>query len=219
MKGDPVSETDGDELDEDEPNLLDQSPYEKIARLTEENMLAGWSQLRCYQFCIQFGFDRATFDRMWDDIKTSWKMPTMTFATFCEQRDLARARYTRIFNKAMKRNQLMVASNAVDKIVRLDGLDQPMKLELTLGQNSQITNAARDNVNQLMERMRQLAAPTDDGTDAIIEESAPEVPSAEPVVVRNTALNGYVGKPDKNGIIEIEGRYLPGDPRGKSEKS
>ncbi len=190
---------------DDRADLLEESPMQKIAKLLEENMLAGWSQLRCYQWCIEFGIDRPTFDRMWDDIKRSWKMPTMTFSDFCDQRDLARARYTKVFNLSMKRNQVATALAAVEKIVKLDGLDQPAQLQITLNQNStpgQITNAARDHVAQLMEKARRLAAPTDDDIGPIIEEPLTKV------------SNGH-HKIGRDGIIEIEGTYLPGDPRGE----
>ena len=176
-----------------------------LLKLLEDNMIAGWGQLRCYQWCLEFGIDRPTFDRMWEDIRRSWKMPTLTFASFCEQRDLARARYTRVFNLSMKRNQVATALAAVEKIVKLDGLDQPAQLQITLSQNStpgQITNSARDHVSQLMEKARRLAAPTDDGDDGpVIEEPQVRPPVPGP--------NGH------RGIIEIEGTYLPGDPRGE----
>lgn len=192
-------------LTDDEASLLDESPMEKLTKLLEDNMLAGWSQLRCYQWCIQFGLDRPTFDRMWEDVKRAWKMPTMTFATFCEQRDLARARYTKVYNLSMKRNQVATALAAVEKIVKLDGLDQPAQLQITLNQNStpgQITNSARDTVAGLMEKMRLLASPTDDGGDNVIEAEsteAPNVPEGHKTVVNK-----------KDGTIEIEGRYPNG---------
>ena len=200
--------------DDDEADTLVESPMQKIMKLLEDNMISGWSQLRCYQWCIEFGIDRPTFDRMWDDIKRAWKMPTMTFAEFCDQRDLARARYTRVFNLSMKRNQVSTALAAVEKIVKLDGLDQPAQLQITLQANStpgQITNSARDHVAQLMEKARRLAAPTDDGLD--------EGPTIVEPLVKEKHRNGSNGRKPvigADGIIEIEGTYLPGDPRAKS---
>ncbi len=124
-------------------------------------MLAGRSELRLRDWAKnEMGIPEEAFTRMYGGIKMSWQR-AMTFEAFCEARDINRARYLDIYTRAMLKDQFGTALRAIDSVVKLDGLEQPAQLQVTLGAittpGQGITNTARDQVAQLVNKMKQLA--------------------------------------------------------------
>lgn len=153
----------GDCVEDDEDFVTSplQTTAQKFMKLLEREMLNGRGDEWTRRWAVEdIGIPEELYLQMRANIKLSWKSAATTYDSFCDQRDLARARYLHVFMKSMDRGQFSTACRAIDSIVALDGLAAPGQLQLLLGDaaKSGITNTARDNVAILVEKMKNLAA-------------------------------------------------------------
>ncbi len=182
----------------------------KFMRMLERNMLDGWGKARTQRWSTDLGVPVDTFEAMWGAIRASWKQPTLTFESFMEQRDIARARYLDVYAKSMERGSFATALQAVTAIVKLDGLEQPEKLNILIGNATPgqggITNTARETVAILVEKMKEMQAARQSSDNAVAHAVLKlEEGKAEEKEKKSNGQNGH-----KKPIIEIEGTY-PGE--------
>jgi len=145
--------------DDEQPEPTRESAVRRFMRLLEEKMLEGRQRDVLLTWAMELGVPEQTFAEAYRGIKLSWTTKGDTYADICERRDEARARYMLIYRKAMKQSNLATALKAVEKMVELDGLEQPIQINHTLGgAQGSITNLAREQVASLVEKMRMLAA-------------------------------------------------------------
>lgn len=146
--------------EDDEPQeQTRESAVRRFMRLLEERMLGGESRESLLAWACGLGVPEPTFAEAYKTVRLSWKTAGTTFADLSDKRDVARARYMLIYRKAMKQSNLMAALKAVEKMVDLDGLEQPIQVNHTLGgAQGSITNLAREQVASLVDKMRMLAA-------------------------------------------------------------
>lgn len=95
------------------------------------------------------------FNKLRGLISESWRRDGRTVRTLCEIQDETRARYKRVFARAMDKGRLETALRALDSMARLDGLDQPIEINHTV---SQITNTSRQKLAELIDKARGIAA-------------------------------------------------------------
>ncbi len=134
------------------------SGIDKFMRMLETRMLQGRTLGDCRKWATDLGIPEEAFLKMFGVIKQSWRSPQLTYDLFCERRDLARARYLDIYVRASEDDNYMVMLRAIEGIIKLDGLEAPTTLQLNIQDPGQgITNSARDQVAQLVEKMKQLA--------------------------------------------------------------
>jgi hypothetical protein len=189
----PVRQEEGDsDLDDEGLEIQNESPIEKFMKLLERMMLEGRTEARLRRWAIdEAGIPDEAFSNMYCAIRASWRRNT-SFESFCEQRDLTRARYLNIYVRASRKDNYPMAIRALDSIVKLDGLEQPAQLQIAIATpGTGITNSARDQVSQLVEKMRMLAQ-SRSVPDEVIEEAT------------------EVAENELNADNEIEGKY-PGD--------
>lgn len=146
-----VGETDG------EPTL---SALERFVDLMENEMLCGSGHHRVMRWAVRFGVPQEVAQQVYDDIQLSWRQVGVGgYTEWCERRELARARASKIFRMAITKGDLKNAIAANKQIIDLDGLEAPKTLNINASATVQhhITNSSREQVAQLMERMKQLA--------------------------------------------------------------
>ncbi len=193
-----------DQTEEEDIADAPTTTIEKFMKLLETFMLEGRGENRLRKWATEeMGVPLELFNTMHGEIKLSWKQKAMSVETFTEQRDLARARYMNIYKMAMHGRQYKAALSAIEGIVKLDGLQSPEILQLTLGATTgqgQITNSARDQVAQLVNKMKQLAE-TRATNDAILEKAVERIERGD--------VGSYKRVIDvkQNEDGEIEGKY------------
>lgn len=193
--------------DETESGPRDGTALARFIWDLELNMLGGWNERRCQEWAKTRGVDVNSFLTLYYQIKSNWRTEPMTLESFNDRRDMARARYLSLYVEARRRGNILGAIAANDRIVKLDGLDQPSKLHITVsneGDAPRITNSARDKVAQLVGEMKKLTAPKSDSEfdQDVADDHEEEDPG------QNGHTNGTNGH--TNGVIEIEGTY-PGE--------
>ncbi len=172
-------------------------------------MLQGRTQKQCQKWAIGLGLPAEKpddlFFQMWTQIKNSWQSNTLTFADFCDKRDTARARFNDIYNRALACGDgehqwtpnYQAALRALEGIIKLDGLEAPGQVEITVAAAGQITNSTRDNVMRMIERMKQLAASR--------EAEDPKIGAA---IARLEAANGHG---NGHAVIDVDPDPKDGD--------
>lgn len=169
--------------------------------ILEQKMLSGWGESRCRTFITSLGITIDQFSHMYTSIKDAWQTPDITYERFMQQRDLARARYLNIYEKCMERGEHKTALGAVNSVVKLDGLEQPEKIQVLAGaamSRPGITNSVRDTVSQLVEKMRELAAARQ-ATDAMMSGALVKATNGH-----GTNGHAVIDVPNEDG--EIEGK-------------
>lgn len=129
---------------------------EKFALLLEKRMVSGHSDTDNRQWAIvEMGVPVESFERIRALILRTWKLEKSTLEAVDAERDRVRAGYWEIYRRAMEKEKLGDALRALDAVARLEGLDQPTRVEIGLNQGG-ITNAARETISSLIARMQEL---------------------------------------------------------------
>jgi len=151
------------EIDEDlaeHAESNEQTPLDRLLSVIEDKMLFGWSRTRIVRWCRHLGLQDEITEQIYCEIRSSWAIGgTGGYQEYCEKRDLIRARLHRIFEAAMSKGDLKNALSATKQLVDLDGLEAPKTVNINANATvtHQITNASRETVAALMERMKHLA--------------------------------------------------------------
>lgn len=183
-----------------------ESAIQRFMRLLSEMMLEGRTREHLLSWAMSLGVPEPTFADAYKAVKLSWKTAGATYADLCDQRDINRARLLLIYRKAMKQSNLMAALKAVEKMIDLDGLEQPIQINHTLGTvgtQGSITNLAREQVATLVEKMRVLAAKRAGAADPLLSAAMDEV---DRKIAGANGSNGH----KTNGH---NGHSIDGDPR------
>lgn len=136
---------------------------------------------------VDLGCPLDMFNRVQLTILKAWKLAGTTAEVTEQRRDTVRQQYQYLYQQAVEKGKLKEALHALDAQVTLDGLDQPPEGSLEskiIG--GVITNAARSQLAELMNKARELAGRG--VPKAIALQSAPEL-DAEPVP---PGINGKV---------------------------
>ncbi len=197
-----------DETPEDDDEKIEptrESAVRRFMRLLEEKMLEGRTRDALLAWSVELGIPEPTFAEAYKTVKLTWKTSGDTYADICEKRDLNRARYMLIYRKAMKQANLMAALKAVEKMVDLDGLEQPIQVNHTLGGvQGSITNLARSQVASLVDKMRMLAAKQAGVIDAELTTALDAVEAKVGANGTNGHSNGSNGHDPRNaGVIDV----------------
>lgn len=131
---------------------------EKFMLLLERRMIEGHSDVTNQHWAtVELGVPLESFERLKALILRSWKLEARTYEAICGERDKVRVGYWEIYRRALEKEKLGEALRALDAIARLDGLDQPSQIAVTIGQGA-ITNQARETIASLLGRMRELSS-------------------------------------------------------------
>jgi hypothetical protein len=160
----------------------------QLLNALEQKMLGGASKRQCEVWAINRGIPQTRFMVFWQMIKDSWQISKRTLRAMSDQRDEIRGKFNYVYAKAIETWEsakgsedwkaaaiaIKGAIDALHHIAKLDGLEMPAELQITVG-NGAITNESRENLSQLVEKMRLLAAKA--GGPAITPALSPAKPS------------------------------------------
>ena len=134
------------------------SPLDRLLDQIETRLLAGRGASRVITWLLGIGIPREVCEHLICEVRRSWQLQHDSYEQYQERRNLARARLNKIYELAMSKGDLKNATAAVKHLVDLDGLEAPKTLNINANvATQQITNASRETVAQLMERMRRLS--------------------------------------------------------------
>lgn len=167
----------------------------QVLYLLEERMLNGETDSSNIQyFSNQLGVPVQTLRRMAVLIRQVWAVDTRTFTGATKIRDDVRAKLYAIHRRAIQLDDMKIAVLALDKIAEIDNLKNPTIL-VQNGSAGMITNVARENVMNLMDKMAALST----RKNTIAGESH------EIAVIAHTTTESVTGRPPdaKHGQAKI----------------
>lgn len=138
---------------------LELSKLRNFVKLLELRMLEGHTEASNRTWAtLDLGVPLETFEKIQATVLKSWKLAGTTQEVTSQRRDQIRQQYQYVYKMAVEKEKIKDALHALDSMVKLDGLDHTpedsLKLTLTGGA---ITNTARENIGNLMNKMRELA--------------------------------------------------------------
>jgi len=149
----PATADDASSPDEIPSNLV------KFAGLLEQRMLEGHTEASNRTWAtLDLGVPLKQFEDVQRIILKAWRLDGVPADVTRDQRDVIRQRFNHVYRVAIKAGKIKEALAALNALVKLDALDQP--IEGSLEQKivgGVITNAARETLGALMKKARELA--------------------------------------------------------------
>jgi hypothetical protein len=193
-------DTDADPVDSDPRSVL-----ERFAKMLEQKMLDGRTRQQICTWATDLGMPEEVFVALYNAIRVSWQCATTTIEAAMEQRDINRARYLGIYRRAMELDNLSVAVHVVKNIVDLDGLAAPKQLIVSdAPKQGAITNAARENVAALIEKMKALAVKQASSVEPHAAQALKRL-EASANASANGHTNGHANGTNGKPVIDVPG--------------
>jgi hypothetical protein len=149
----------------------------RVMQLIEAKLLEGQSEQAVLAWATDLGVHHLTFRRMLMLVKETWRREATTVQGADALRNELVSKLFEVYRRALAKNKLEAATEALDKIAEFMMIKAPTVLIAGNGQQAAITNASRERATELLDRMRMLREKKEAYEAGAIDVSARVVPN------------------------------------------